>query len=225
MNSLPVIAIVLFAAISTLAHAQKEPAVMDPLTSCVDKLASPELIARLPYFEAAAFRLRVCRCALHPPNRISDDTRRGASPQQMATADAGTVLFCTGGILMKLGPEPAAAQPLSAALASAVDDKGATLAFVEPTIQFGGRGCNRPEYPEASRQSDAEGESTISFLVNSVGKATDVVIVKSAGTTAAHKLLDFSVALTGLQCRFNPGTLGGERIASWATVQFVWKLK
>jgi TonB family protein len=224
VHSVRVVAVLLFSTFTAFSKAQTLPAEMDPVSVCESKLASPDLVTRLPYLESTEFRLRVCRCALHPPNRIDNQSRRSSSPQQNATADAGTVLLCAGGILMKLGPQPPSAQLLSDTLASAIDDRGGSLVFAPPTIQFGGRGCKRPEYPEASRLSNAEGESTVSFFVNSIGNATDVVIVRSAGSTAAHKLLDFNVALSGLQCKFEPGKLNGERVSAWTTIQFVWKL-
>ncbi len=115
--------------------------------------------------------------------------------------------------------------PMIQALAEALVGLVAPKQFLAPKLKFGTKGCKFPEYPEPSRRDGAEGTSKVAFLVNDVGTPLDVVILESAGKTAAHKLMDFSVALEGLQCRFSPATLDGTPIKAWATVSFVWELK
>lgn len=82
------------------------------------------------------------------------------------------------------------------------------------------------DYPGPARRSEATGTSTIRFNVGPDGKlAGPPEVVKSAGPTREHKMLD-RVAVTKLgECTFRAGLDENGRPAGGTfTVEYVWKL-
>jgi protein TonB len=91
-----------------------------------------------------------------------------------------------------------------------------------PVINFSG--CAKPEYNAAARRAEAQGSTVISFLIDTDGHVLESRLDRSAGPTREHKMLD-RLALEALgQCRFKPGTVGGQPERSWSRVEYVWKL-
>ena len=82
-------------------------------------------------------------------------------------------------------------------------------------------GCEKPEYPSASRRMEEEGTVQLKFLVGVDGKVIDSAVEKSSG----FRRLD-EAARAGLsKCQFKPSTLDGKPQQSWASMKFTWRLE
>ena len=75
-------------------------------------------------------------------------------------------------------------------------------------------------------RAEATGTTVIRFTVDATGKLASADVVKSAGPTREHRLLD-RVAVTKLsECRFTPGRdAEGRPIGGSFNVEYVWKLQ
>lgn len=81
--------------------------------------------------------------------------------------------------------------------------------------------CERPEYPNSSLRNEEEGVSTVSFLIGVDGRVTDKKVEKSSGFPALDK-----AALAGFGlCKFKPGLVDGQPVASWKTIAYRWSLE
>ncbi|MFM2057082.1 MAG: hypothetical protein RLY71_1467 [Pseudomonadota bacterium] len=82
-------------------------------------------------------------------------------------------------------------------------------------------GCEKPEYPSASRRLEEEGTVSLRFLVGVDGKVLQAEIEKSSG----FKRLD-EAARTGLsRCQFKPATVDGKPEQGWASLKYTWRLE
>ncbi|RZS46688.1 energy transducer TonB [Sphaerotilus mobilis] len=82
-------------------------------------------------------------------------------------------------------------------------------------------GCEKPEYPSASRRLEEEGTVSLRFLVGIDGKVIQAEVDKSSG----HKRLD-EAARSGLsRCTFKPATVDGKPEQGWATMKYTWRLE
>lgn len=82
------------------------------------------------------------------------------------------------------------------------------------------------DYPPAAQRASATGTSKIRFTIDANGKLSNAEVVKSAGTTREHRLLD-RLALQKLsECAFKPGIdENGRPIGGTVDVDYVWKLE
>ncbi len=62
--------------------------------------------------------------------------------------------------------------------------------------------CKPPLMPKAAAQEGAEGSTGLLFHVDANGKATQVDIVGSSGSSNGHKLLDLAAATAFMRCSF-----------------------
>jgi periplasmic protein TonB len=99
------------------------------------------------------------------------------------------------------------------------------VAATPARIQLPGCEPNQGDYPLAARDAEVEGTTRVSLAVDASGKLVDRQILRSAGPTPEHRLLD-RVALDKLsRCRFTPGrNEGGEPVASRIQLDIVWRL-
>jgi periplasmic protein TonB len=82
-------------------------------------------------------------------------------------------------------------------------------------------GCEKPEYPSASKRLEEEGTVQLKFLVGVDGKVIESAIEKSSG----FRRLD-EAARAGLsKCQFKPGTVDGKPQQSWASMKYTWRLE
>lgn len=82
-------------------------------------------------------------------------------------------------------------------------------------------GCEKPDYPSASRRLEEEGTVTLKFLVGVDGKVKESAVEKSSG----FKRLD-EAARQGLsKCQFKPGTENGHPVEGWANMKYTWRLE
>jgi protein TonB len=82
------------------------------------------------------------------------------------------------------------------------------------------------DYPPAAHRNEATGTTRVRFTVGADGRVTASEVVKSAGPTREHRLLD-RVALTKLgECAFTPGRdENGKPVGGSFDVEYVWKLE
>ncbi|MGC4075657.1 MAG: energy transducer TonB [Rubrivivax sp.] len=98
---------------------------------------------------------------------------------------------------------------------------------VRPTI-ISARSCapTREDYPPAAVRAEATGTTKVRFIVDANGRVSGSELVRSAGPSREHKLLD-RVAISKLsQCQFKPGTdEHGNPVGGQAEVEYVWNLE
>jgi len=82
------------------------------------------------------------------------------------------------------------------------------------------------DYPAAAVRAEATGVTRIKFTVDATGKVSASEVVKPAGNTREHRLLD-RVALQKLsECRFKAGSDDqGRPVGGSFEVEYVWKLQ
>jgi len=82
------------------------------------------------------------------------------------------------------------------------------------------------DYPPAAQRAEATGTVKVRFTVGVDGRVTSAEVVKSAGPTREHKLLD-RVAMAKLgECKFVPGSdENGRPVGGSFDVEYVWKLE
>jgi len=92
---------------------------------------------------------------------------------------------------------------------------------VPGVIDFNVAGC-KPEYPRASLRNEETGTVLLSVLIGADGSVAEVKVDKSSG----FRGLDNAVRnqLLSGSCKNKPGTVDGKPQATWAKVQYVWRL-
>ena len=99
------------------------------------------------------------------------------------------------------------------------------VAAVAAVTNVGACAPKGEDYPPAAQRAEATGTTRIRFSIGADGKMTSASVVKSAGATREHKMLD-RVALTKLsECTFKAGTdATGKPVGTSVDVEYVWKL-
>jgi len=82
------------------------------------------------------------------------------------------------------------------------------------------------DYPAAAKRTEATGTTRIRFTVGADGRLAGAPdIVKSAGSTREHKMLDRLAASKLSECRFKAGAdENGKPVGASFDVDYVWKL-
>jgi periplasmic protein TonB len=90
------------------------------------------------------------------------------------------------------------------------------------------KGCapSKDEYPAAAARAEATGTSSIRITISAEGKLTNVEVVKSAGSSREHKLLDRLLIAKAKECQsFKPGlNEEGKPVAASFDWEVAWKL-
>lgn len=81
--------------------------------------------------------------------------------------------------------------------------------------------CPRPAYPEISKRLEEEGTVVLRFLVAPDGKVLQADVEKSSG----FKRLDDAARQGLANCTFEPATVDGKPVRTWATVPYTWRLE
>ena len=84
----------------------------------------------------------------------------------------------------------------------------------------------KPEYPAAALRAGAQGVTTVAFHVDANGKVTGSEIVKSAGPTNYHQMLDVETARALSLCPFKAAKdADGHPIPSIVKVDYAWRIQ
>jgi len=82
------------------------------------------------------------------------------------------------------------------------------------------------DYPRAALRAEATGTTKIRFNVDASGKLAGVEIVKSAGPSREHKMLDRIAQEKLSECKFTPGQDDtGKPVGASFDVEYVWKIE
>jgi len=112
-------------------------------------------------------------------------------------------------------------QPVAPPSPLPVQSNPAPAAPVVTAAVISASGCEKPEYPSASKRLEEEGTVQLKFLVGVDGKVIESAIEKSSG----FRRLD-EAARAGLsKCQFRPGTVDGKPQQSWASMKYTWRLE
>ncbi|HEY9025033.1 MAG TPA: energy transducer TonB [Burkholderiaceae bacterium] len=116
-----------------------------------------------------------------------------------------------------------AARCAAAMLAAAAAASASAQAVDEAQAKVAHRDCEKLEYPQAALRAGARGISVIEFHVDATGTVTRAEVVRSAGRTREHRLLD-QAAKSGLSiCQFTPAKdADGHPVASVVTIPYRW---
>lgn len=86
--------------------------------------------------------------------------------------------------------------------------------------------CTRPEYPRAARRAEVTGTTRIRFEIDISGRVVDARVLRSAGPSREHRLLDRAAVDALARCGFSGGLdAKGRPQGGFANVDFVWKLE
>ena len=84
----------------------------------------------------------------------------------------------------------------------------------------------KPDYPVAALKEEATGTTRIRFTIDASGKMTGAEVLRSAGSSRAHKALDRAAVSALSECKFRPGRdENGKAVGAFADVDYVWKLE
>ena len=82
------------------------------------------------------------------------------------------------------------------------------------------------DYPAAARRAEATGISRLRFTIDAAGALVRSEIVKSAGVTREHRLLDKVAESKLAGCYFTAGVdENGRAMGGTFEVDYVWKLE
>jgi protein TonB len=122
-----------------------------------------------------------------------------------------------------IGPPPTAVQAPPAAPAAPAPPRVAA----RPAIA-NARACapTGEDYPRAALRAEATGTTTVRFSIDATGKLAGTQVIRSAGPSREHKMLD-RVAVDKLSgCTFTPGLdENGRPVGASFDVDYVWKIE
>ena len=156
------------------------------------------------------------KLAAPPPSFVPPPEVVVNAPQvQQPTITTTTVAPPPAPVTIAPAPAPAPAAPTAAPVAArpAIGN----VASCAPTAE---------DYPPAAQRAEATGTTKIRFQIDASGKLAGAEVVRSAGPSREHRLLD-RVAVTKLsECKFTPGRdAEGRAVGGTFEVDYVWKLQ
>ncbi len=93
----------------------------------------------------------------------------------------------------------------------------------EPVLDFA-KACEKPEYNAAARRAEAQGTVEVVYTMDTNGVIGSAEVVKSAGATREHKMLDRLTLEAVKACRGKPGTIDGKPQTLTSKVTYVWRI-
>jgi periplasmic protein TonB len=82
------------------------------------------------------------------------------------------------------------------------------------------------DYPAAALRAEAVGTTKLRFAVGADGRMTGADVVRSAGPTREHKMLDRLAVSKLSECTFKAGTdADGKPVGASFDVEYVWKIE
>jgi len=169
----------------------------------------------IPSFNSPAIREAVCICVKADPtfrgNRVSESSATESMQSVVAQCASRAV-----------PAEKLTALPVAVLvnLQDAMNSIDAPKGFVNAKANFSA--CKRPEYPQASLRVEATGDTLLAFKISDSGRVLDGVVIRSAGASAAHKLLDVTALFSLMQCKFEPAYWRSKGIETWTEVEYRW---
>ena len=132
-----------------------------------------------------------------------------------------------------LASTPASAQEPAAAASAASADTLPSDPTIAPWAPPGGRVATirpsadcRPGYPMQAARAMAQGTTIVMFTIDAEGKLVDGAVLKSAGETRAHKLLDQQTLRGFADCGFVAGAdANGRPATTRLKLTYTWKLE
>lgn len=118
---------------------------------------------------------------------------------------------------VSIAPPPGPATPPAPAAAPAPPVR------IAPRMDF--NVCEKPEYASAARRAQVEGTVEVEFTMDTTGKVVEAKIVRSAGMSREHRLLDRATLAAVEACRGTPGSVGGVKQTLTSRVIYEWKLE
>ena len=83
-----------------------------------------------------------------------------------------------------------------------------------------------PDYPAAALRAEAVGTTKVRFTIGPDSKLVGAEVVKSAGPSREHKMLDRLAVAKLSECSFKAGTdEGGKPVGASFDVEYVWKIE
>jgi protein TonB len=151
-----------------------------------------------------------------PPSFVPPPEVVVNQPQPAPTITTTTVAPPPAPVTIAPAPAPAAPPAVAAPAQAPPRLTSADARQCAPTAD---------DYPPAAQRAEATGTTVIRFTVDATGKLTSADVVRSAGPSREHRLLD-RVAQTKLaECKFTPGRdASGQAIGGSFNVEYVWKL-
>lgn len=211
------------AAVAAASGQTTQPALLD---DCDLALRAPAATGAVPALASSSVRKRTCDCLRTAQASASASAQDGSGTLLQYSA---TVSRCVG---EAVAAEPIPALPartlhaLSVALDSPPQRADPQPPRMAPGLALkGGSGCKPPEYPLAAARAEATGTTRLVFHVGPKGDVIDADIVKSAGKTLAHKLLDMAALSSLMQCGFSPRVVNGVAVDTTTQVEYVWRLE
>lgn len=161
---------------------------------------------------------------LPPPPKLAPPPPSFVPPPEVVVAPpptpAPTITTTT------VAPPPA---PVTIAPAPAPAAPPAPAPIAQPARLFAAdaRSCapTADDYPQAAIRANATGTTVVRFTIDASGKLASADVVRSAGASREHRLLD-RVAITKFsECKFSPGVdANGKPVGGVVSVEYVWKL-
>ncbi len=85
--------------------------------------------------------------------------------------------------------------------------------------------CDRPDYPVAAARAGATGTTVVAFAVDALGHVSGAQVLRSAGPSREHKLLDRAAVDALGKCAFKAGVdESGQPVGGNASVEYAWTL-
>jgi protein TonB len=154
-----------------------------------------------------------------PPSYMPPPEVQVANPPPPAPTITTTPIAPPPAPPVAISPPPAPVPPAPAAPAPAPPPRVAVPAKIDVST------CDKPEYPPAAARAEATGTTRIRFVVDAEGRVSKADIVRQAGASREHRLLDRTAVDALSKCRFKPGTdENGKPVGGTTDVDYVWKL-
>ncbi|MCE2916664.1 MAG: energy transducer TonB [Rubrivivax sp.] len=158
------------------------------------------------------------KTALPPPSFVPPPEVNVNPPPTPAPTITTTTVAPPPAPFMPAAPPPPVAAPAPPAAAPRVASRAAIT-------NVGACAPKGEDYPAAAQRAEATGTTRIRFTVGADGKMLSAEVIRSAGPTREHKLLD-RVAVSKLsECKFQAGNdETGKAVGATTEVEYVWKL-
>jgi hypothetical protein len=188
--------------------------VTDPVNQCANLLSDRTIVSGYPALNSPSVRASACTCAQRLPSNPASAT----SERPLQDALALCIKQATDA-----SPQPALPKQTIEIIANLFDAGSPQSHFTPPKFQL--KGCKLPEYPDAAQRAEAMGLSRIALLVSKTGWVLDAEVVKSSGSTPAHKLLDAMTMFNLMSCRMEPAHYQDKAVEAWMEMSYAWRLE